>query len=477
MPYCPGCGSRYQEDDRVCKSCGMELNPDTLPTTKAKVQSNTSRQTAKPRRKKKPNSSRKAKFTADNQSVKASPVPAVPGETEKVINTIEAAETRATAEPPSTEELLEKRHLQAEMVTHLPGLYEIHLGKGIIKPKAVEVGLDGFHFKYESPNPTFEKGEMIINEQVAELRVVNPEFATEAAGGPAKVSAVDERPESSSPMVDLTILVPSVDAVVKPEDFRTAPTKCTEVRTEEEFTEERLSDAGLEMVALDSLEVELKDLGEVWDQLQKAETELTNEINLETVTPKRCSEEAMSGGTESGRLPNGNELACDSSPSVMTPEVDPDGADSREIGEVSTSLQAEASDSSPSESAPVIVDDATKLRRQSTTSDQSHLGLDTTDLNLLWQGQQSWYGIPLPYYYRLYGKSLVCTDPNGHSTEYQLTAVIKVTMKQSWLGRLLGIGDLVLDFANLIPSRFVLIGIANPARLRVILENLLSKAV
>jgi hypothetical protein len=475
MPYCPGCGSRYQEDDRVCKSCGMELNPDVPPTTKAKVQSNTPRQTTKPRRKKRPNSSRKTKFTAENQSVKAPSVPTAPVETAKVNNSIEVAETKVTAESPPTEELLEKR-LHVEMVTHMPDLYEIHLGKGIIKPKAVEVGLDGFHFKYESPNPTFEKGEMIKNEQVAELRVVNPEFATEPAGASAEVSKVPS--ESFSPTGDVTVPIPSVDAPGKPEDFRTALTECTEGRAEENPTlEKRLPDAGLEVAPPDLMAEELKDLGEIWEQLQITETELIDEINRESTILKERSEEAISGGTGNERLPDSNESSFDSTSSVMRPEVALDGANDRGTDEVVTSIQAEASDSSPSEAAPDVVDTATDLRRRSTAFDQSHLGLDTTDLNLLWQGQQSWYGIPLPYYYRLYGKSLVCTDPNGHSTEYQLTTVIKVTVKQSWLGRLLGIGDLVLDFANLIPSRFVLSGITNPARLRTIIENLLTKVI
>ena len=65
-------------------------------------------------------------------------------------------------------------------------------------------------------------------------------------------------------------------------------------------------------------------------------------------------------------------------------------------------------------------------------------------------------------------------DSNGKATEFEVSAIRRVNLRQSWFAKVLGIGDLILEFHDPRRLRQVLTGIANPNKAKSILEGLIG---
>jgi hypothetical protein len=436
MPYCSGCGSRYQEGDRICKSCGFILTEvGEKPDGKRGMRSG--KKNSKTRGKKKLRVSQDMARVASDQA-------------EKLRSEV-APET--TPGPAKTVGPSEARRLEAGMVGFAAEADEIHLGKGIIKPKAVELGVDGFHFIYEEQPQAVHNHKLSFKEPG--LPSVAPKFAAELPPQVAgRIDAVNREFQSKA------CAGPTEDtAKTSPAQNESKPASTEKTVTDfENAAQWDLAGENLDTLLIESLEAELRDLETALDEVRQAESDLV--LELEVASKSLESDQAVLESSVQ------EETLAEKAASEWMETVAPEpGAETiTELGEerVITGTNAETS----------VINHADHNRREAELAARR-----TDDAPTLLQGRQSWYGIPLPYYYRLTERFLVCVEPNGRSFEYDLTALKKVTVKQSWLGKLLGIGDVELDFNQRVPSRYVLTGIAYPAKFRVKLEELLRNRV
>lgn len=111
MPYCSECGIHYPEEETTCRSCGHLLNPENSST--------------------------------ENATPVAEP----------------AGEVSLTKAVTGGAETFNSRFQE-----------ESQLGKGLIKPFAVETEVDGTHFKYDKPPRSFSRAE-VRKDITAEYRV------------------------------------------------------------------------------------------------------------------------------------------------------------------------------------------------------------------------------------------------------------------------------------------------------------------
>lgn len=111
MPYCSECGVHYPEEETTCRSCGHLLNPESPPTENT------------------------------------TPVPEPAGEVSLTKTVMGGAEP------------INSRFQE-----------ESQLGKGLIKPFAIEIEADGTHFKYDKPPRSFGRAE-VRKDISAEYRV------------------------------------------------------------------------------------------------------------------------------------------------------------------------------------------------------------------------------------------------------------------------------------------------------------------
>jgi transcription initiation factor TFIIIB Brf1 subunit/transcription initiation factor TFIIB len=425
MFYCPGCGSCYQEGDQVCKSCGCLLNGGAkLPG----VEIRSGKKRTKTRGKKRGNYSHAA----------------VPKQTGEPLKQAGTTKEQVTTAP---EELTDARQLQSEVVNLTD---EIHLGKGIIKPKAVERDLEGYHFKYEEQSRAVQK-EALLKEQGAEVRAVNPEFTAElATEGADRSNTFNNRVNSHSETLKVIGNAYSFKAEAKPAsgtagpvpdvvlNSQTAPpAKTQETQAVQETQESGASDILTVAVSDD----EIHDLETAWAEIRQAENDLLFEMETVAKSLEKNVKQTEPFDWEDVNRDDGGMNMAENVETIDNPTIITDNI------QVEEAEPAKAGETAPG------------------------------DLPILMQGQQSWCGIPLPYQYRLSERFLVCVEPNGRLFEYDLTKIKKVMVKQSWLGKFLGIGDVVLDFQHQVPSRYILTGIANPAKLRDLLEELLKNKV
>ncbi len=139
MPYCPECGTHYEDMDPVCPSCGRDF-PELDPELEDRY--------------------------PINETVLESEIPIEPS----VVESINMKEDEIPIEYPST--LPEET--PADVVSSPRFNGESHLGKGVIKPQAVEQSIDGYHFKYDVPQRNFVKAEPIKGVP-QEYRVTSPD--------------------------------------------------------------------------------------------------------------------------------------------------------------------------------------------------------------------------------------------------------------------------------------------------------------
>ncbi len=92
--------------------------------------------------------------------------------------------------------------------------------------------------------------------------------------------------------------------------------------------------------------------------------------------------------------------------------------------------------------------------------------------NVIWEGAQSWYKIPIGNYYKITGRKLMIFDKNQHKLlDVSLSWIAEITVKQSWVGKLIGIGDLMISIPDFAASKIVLGGISEPFKVKNVIEE------
>ncbi len=100
---------------------------------------------------------------------------------------------------------------------------------------------------------------------------------------------------------------------------------------------------------------------------------------------------------------------------------------------------------------------------------------ETEEVEVLWEDTQKWLGISLSKQYRITNRSLQIIDgANRRFSEVDISLISDVQLQQSWLGKLFGIGTLVISVSNLPGSKLLLTGLRNPERVLHLLEELLK---
>jgi hypothetical protein len=454
MPYCSGCGSRYHEGDSVCKSCGFELVYDIDPKSavkhpvgvaKDKILTGGERKTTGSRRKKKPENTGKPVLSSPSHEVKE----------------VEEPQRQMGASSPAPP--LESRCLEAEVIPH-PGAYtDIHLGKGIIKPKWVEVGLDGFHFKYEEPPVSSKKAEPIVKDRSADYRISNPVFDRQSASETTPSNEV-----SNSLEVDVAA---NVAAEERPKKDLSKTVDPIEMMAESKNDPHESRDAEPQSQREDVIPnmVDLPESNEMavkaWDDSvipPDPETAVLEVLgpdipfeSLQSFDHDHC--ESCERHDEPSGIPAETTVVEEGDQSA--PQMITYGADV--VNEVEATPEWEGG-REPENLTPIEADAPEKPEEQS---------------KVLWQGQQSWFGIPFPCFYQITGNALMVFDPNGRLSEFKISAIRRITLRQSWFAKVLGIGDLIVEFNDPAVLRQVLTGISNPNKARLILEGLIASGV
>lgn len=151
MPYCQECGSYLEQDINICSSCGNKLIDVLLDNTSL--------------------SKGETEVNSLNPDSNATPPSGI---IEKSQEKAEATEQEPIASGPESN--LAFNGSQSEFIPQ-EGIsigshwnqVESHLGKGLIKPVAMENCMDGYHFKYDEPPRQITKPEP-QKEKVVEFR-------------------------------------------------------------------------------------------------------------------------------------------------------------------------------------------------------------------------------------------------------------------------------------------------------------------
>jgi len=341
MPYCQECGSHFEEDMNICSSCGNKLSEveDThlfQPRADTEV------------------------APSEAESTPAPPLETL-GEVEYTSiypeEKISESELKKIAET-NVDSVFEKSPVE---FIHQEGLsigshrnqVESHLGKGLIKPVAIENSMDGFHFKYDEPPRQINKVEP-QKEKIIEFRV---------SGETEPIVKAKEDKEEEKVLQDIS---DSVEAGFKKDEKAIEPEEIVESQSEPESRPE--------------------------DNYQD-----------EVVT------------VEEGSLPE-NKLISE----IVNPEP-----------EIRSDIEPE----------------------------------------ILWKGNRTWNGLKLKEEYRITDQSAILLSGDGQKLkEVEWRLVSGISLKQNWLSKLLGIGNLEIIGLYFEPL-FILEGIDHPELIQKILAE------
>lgn len=389
MPYCLECGTIYEERNLICVSCGRNLNED-------------------PRQSQAEINTEQPSMHKNDGGERSGPVvylqPGGSGEMKEAFTSM-AQEPLGQRVQEFTGGAEASDQFDFEKTCLRLASIESQLGKGIIKPKSVEVGMDGIHFKYDDPPRNFVKVEP-CKEKVVEYRVTAPDLEPQAKQVPERTVFAEAS-----------------------ETFHATgeqPAEVTEPLPEEA---ERLQEEG---------ELTLKNMEQT-----------SGEMEPEGVTPKPELEETAR--VEVGEMVSEQTLLTSESslPLDLTPE---------EVEPVAGPVVEEVSQETMEPYPPRIA--ALEQRV------------------VVWEGRQTWLRIPLSKMYRLTNQTLVVDDLRDYKLmEVDLSLITGVEMKQSWLGKMLGIGDLLVLVRNSPDPRFRLVGVTNPLKVKEMLEKMLGSKV
>ncbi len=97
------------------------------------------------------------------------------------------------------------------------------------------------------------------------------------------------------------------------------------------------------------------------------------------------------------------------------------------------------------------------------------------DDGTIWEGAQSWFKIPLGDFYKVTSRSLMIFDKHHYKLfDVSLSLITEITVKQSWLGKLMNIGDLLISIPEFAAQKVVLGGISDPYKVKNMIEERLK---
>lgn len=366
MPYCPECGTRHDEDQRVCSSCGWSI-PDEFYHADADI-------------------GEKMASSASDIEKEGDILP----QGEKIMDTKDGKANIFNAS--SQEDLdkvktgdwsLEYGDLPGNMtngVVRAGGMDEVHLGKGLIKPTKVQMQLDGYHFSYEKPPQRFPKmeTESVTKNRLSKIRPLEAEMPSNTDSEiRSEIEPVEVSGEAS---VEIAEEMESVTETVIPEEV-------------------------VENPAVASID-------------ERNEAEDCPASLLSSDNPADNGLENTSTATETTPLEEMTE------PSVV-------------VGE---------REQQPFEKKPE---------------------------RMLLSGRQTWYGVPLPNAYRISDRAVLVIDPDNGLRHIALEAISEVWLHQSFLMKLLGIGNVGIKLKKSSENVVVLKGLTKPHRVLKTLEELI----
>lgn len=360
MSYCQECGSHFEQDIGICSSCGNKLSDveetdASLSTTDTEVDP----------------------LEAGSGSI--NPLnPLEAGEEESVASSPEAnlkepeqleITTEFDENPVFEEKPVEFMHQEGLSIGSHRNQVESHLGKGLIKPVAVENCMDGFHFKYDEPQRQITKPEP-QKEKIVEFRVSGD---LESSSEAKEVKEAQEYKEEEKVLEDTP-------------DIVGAHFENGEKRVEPEAIVEVESESGLKSEPESEPEDANSDEATLVEKVDLPEDELISEIdNLEP--------------------------------------------------EISSDIEAE----------------------------------------VIWQGHRTWNGLTLKEEYRITDRSAILVSGDGlNLKEIEWSLVSKISLKQNWLTKLLGIGNLEIIGLNSEPL-LILEGIDHPEQVEKTLVQILDQ--
>lgn len=353
MTYCSVCGIRYENAGRICTGCGNELGKTT-------------EQAADDR-------------PLYEDSTVLNPAP---------INDLEVP----------------GRGLDPDQ--------ESQLGKGLIKPYAIELEIDGVHFKYDKPVRNFAKHEN-IKEKVVEFRVSCPDSGTPSLKETGEDTANPVGEESQIPQEHA--LLPISQAVISGEGT----------------------------------------LEETISELNDGAPGLAGQKNAadEDAVPGPASETVQEGFQNP--ITGDEKLAKQEIPPVaeVAETVPEDTVPPEPILENTPEIFLEP------ELVPEIELPEPELESQE-------------DKLILWEDHRRWFGIPLNYQYRISNRSLQIIDRLARKfSEVDLTLISEVRLRQSWLDKIFNTGELTVFVKHLPDTGMKLSGIRYPEKVRRLLEE------
>jgi hypothetical protein len=90
----------------------------------------------------------------------------------------------------------------------------------------------------------------------------------------------------------------------------------------------------------------------------------------------------------------------------------------------------------------------------------------------IWEAPQTWYRIPLSHICQLTKNSLLILGKYDNKLlDLSLTLITGVSVRQSWLQKLFGIGDLLISAPDFVASKVVLKGILRPVQVMQLLQS------
>ena len=102
----------------------------------------------------------------------------------------------------------------------------------------------------------------------------------------------------------------------------------------------------------------------------------------------------------------------------------------------------------------------------------------SNDSAIIWEGAQTWLKIPLNNVYRVTNRSLIIVGKyNNKLLEVSLALITGVALRQSWFAKIFGVGDLLIAIPDFSAPKVVLKGIAKPAKVKQLLEDLCRNKV
>lgn len=98
------------------------------------------------------------------------------------------------------------------------------------------------------------------------------------------------------------------------------------------------------------------------------------------------------------------------------------------------------------------------------------------DTVVIWEAGQTLFTIPLGNIYRVTGRSLiVCDKFDNRLLEVSLALITGVSVRQSWLAKLFGVGNLLISLTEFSAPKLVLNGIKEPVKAKQVIEGLIMQ--